>query len=307
MKSGDNMKIAVVGSGALGLYYGALLQRSGNDVRFLVRRDYEAIRKNGLHVRSINGDFHLPEVACYLRSEDIGPVDLVVIGLKTWANDRYPELVGPVVGRETMLLTLQNGLGNEERLAELFGAERVYGGVAYLGANRGEPGTVCHLAAGRIILGALLEQNRGQATELAGLFMTAGVPCQAVDDIRRARWEKLVWNIPFNGLCALMQRPVDQLLAHEKTTGIIHRIMLEVIAAANAQGLREPIPEAFADEMITFTRAMTASYQPSMQIDRAEGRPLELEALFARPIAAGQAGKVTMPLTAALYALLDLS
>ena len=300
------MRIAIVGSGALGLFYGAHLQRAGNEVRFLLRRDYDAITKNGLQVRSINGDFHLPVVSGFRQAAEIGPVDLVVIGLKTWANDRYPELVGPLVGSETMILTLQNGLGNEERLAELFGADRVYGGVAYLGANREEPGTVCHLAAGRIILGPIMAHNSGHAEEIAGLFSAAGIPCHAVADIQRARWEKLVWNIPFNGLCALMQRSVDVFLASSKTTEIISRIMREVIAAANAQGLQEPIPEAYADEMITFTRAMTASYRPSMQIDRAEGRPLELEALIARPLQDGQDRGVDMPLTAALYALLDL-
>ena len=300
------MRIAIVGAGALGLFYGALLQRAGNEVKFLLRRDYDAITGNGLQVRSINGDFHLPVVAGFRQAGEIGPVDLVVIGLKTWANDRYPELVAPLIGPETMILTLQNGLGNEDRLAELFGADRVYGGVAYLGANRGEPGTVIHLAAGRIILGPFPAREYERAELLAGLFTATGVTCHAVADIMRARWEKLVWNIPFNGLCALMQRPVDVLLASDKTTEAIRRIMQEVIAAANAQGLREPIPEAYADEMITFTRTMTASYRPSMQIDRSEGRPLELEALFARPLLAGHDRGVAMPLTAALYALLDL-
>ncbi len=300
------MRIAMVGSGALGLYYGALLQRGGNDVDFLLRRDYDAIVRDGLHVHSISGDFHLPKVAGFRHAGEIGIVDLVVVGLKTWSNDRYEELVGPLVGPDTMILTLQNGLGNEERLAELFGDRRIYGGVAYLCANRGESGRVHHLGAGRIVLGALLAENAGQAAVLAELFTLAGVSCRAVDEIMVARWEKLVWNIPFNTLCALRQRSVGELLASPKMTGIIRGIMGEVIAAANAQGFREPIPASYADEMITFTLAMDPSYRPSMQLDRMEGRPLELEALVVKPLQAGEEQGVSMPLTAALYALLDL-
>ena len=300
------MRIAVVGAGALGLFYGALLQRGGNDVKFLLRRDYDAIVQGGLQVHSLDGDFHLPMVAGFRQAEEIGIVDLVVIGLKSWANDHYPDLVGPLVGPATMILTLQNGLGNEQLLAELFGAHRVYGGVAYLCANRGEPGTVHHLGAGRIVLGALHPRNGVHATELAGLFTAAGVPCQAVDDIMKARWEKLVWNIPFNGLCAHLQRPVGELLASRKMTQLIREIMGEVITAANAQGLREPILPDYAQEMITFTLAMTGSYRPSMQLDRMEGRPLELEALLAKPLEAGRKQGVAMPLTAALYAFLEL-
>ncbi len=301
------MRIAMVGSGALGLYYGALLQRGGNDVCFLLRRDYDAIRRDGLRVHSIHGDFYLPSVAGFRHSGEIGVVDLVVVGLKTWSNDRYHELVGPLVGPATMILTLQNGLGNEERLAELFGAHRLHGGVAYLCANRGEPGTVHHLGAGRIVLGALLAENADRAESLAELFRSVGVPCHGVDDIMRARWEKLVWNIPFNGLCALMQRSVGELLASPKVTETIRGIMAEVIAAANAQGLREPIPEVYAEEMIAFTRAMDPTYRPSMQLDRMEGRPLELEALLAKPLMAGKARGLALPLITALYALLDLS
>ena len=107
------MRIAVVGAGALGLFYGALLQRGGNDVKFLLRRDYDDIVQGGLQVHSLDGDFHLPLVAGFRQAEEIGIVDLVVIGLKSWANDHYPELVGPLVGPATMILTLQNGLGNE--------------------------------------------------------------------------------------------------------------------------------------------------------------------------------------------------
>lgn len=298
------MKIAIVGAGALGLYYGALLQRAGEDVRFLLRRDYGAIARNGLKVFSINGDFALPHVQAYRTPEEIGTVDLVLVGLKTFANDRYGELIRPLVGEGTQILTLQNGLGNEEALASLFGAERIVGGVAFLCSNRGEPGEVHHLGAGRIIMGELLPGNRGQLEELAALFVRAGVECRATDDLKRARWEKLVWNIPFNGLCALVRQPVDQLLAREASRGLVREIMLEVIAAANAQGLASSIAEGYADNMLEFTDKM-GEYRPSMQIDREEGRPLEIAAIFRTPLAFGARQGVAMPRVEMLATLLE--
>jgi 2-dehydropantoate 2-reductase len=298
------MKIAIVGAGALGLYYGALLQRAGEDVHFLLRRDYEAIARNGLKVFSINGDFILPHVKGYRAPEEIGPVDLVLVGLKTFANDRYEGLIRPLVGEGTQILTLQNGLGNEEALASLFGAGRIIGGVAFLCSNRGEPGEVHHLGSGRIILGEFLPRDGGRIEELAAMFTRAGVDCRTTDDLKRARWEKLVWNIPFNGLCALVQQPVNLLLAREAGRKLVREIMLEVIAAANAQGLATPIAEGYADSMLEFTDKM-GEYRPSMQIDREEGRPLEIAAIFRTPLAYGVRQGIAMPRVEMLATLLD--
>lgn len=300
------MKIAIVGAGALGLYYGALLQRAGEDVHFLLRRDFEAIVRNGLKVFSTDGDFVLPHVKGYRTPDEIGAADLVLVGLKTFANDRYEELIRPLVGAETRILTLQNGLGNEEALAALFGPERVIGGVAFLCSNRGEPGEVHHLGAGRIILGEFLPRDREWLDHLAALFVRAGVECRATDDLKRARWEKLVWNIPFNGLCALLQQPVNLLLARDASRTLVREIMHEVIAAANAQGLTVPIAPAYADSMLEFTDRM-GEYKPSMQIDREEGRPLEIWAIFRTPLAYGSQRGIAMPRVEMLATLLEQS
>lgn len=298
------MRIAIVGAGALGLYYGALLQRSGEEVHFLLRRDYDAVTRHGLRVFSINGDFTLPQVRGYRAPDEIGPVDLVLVGLKTFANDRYGELLGPLVGEGTLILTLQNGLGNEEALAELFGAERIIGGVAFLCANRGEPGEVHHLGAGRIILGEYRRRDPARLERLAAMFVRAGVECRTTDDLKRARWEKLVWNIPFNGLCALLLQPVNLLLAQDACRGLVREIMLEVIAAANAQGLARPIAEEYADSMLEFTDRM-GEYRPSTQIDREEGRQLEIASIFRIPLAYGRQQGVNMPRVEMLATLLE--
>lgn len=300
------MKVAVVGAGALGLYYGAMLQRSGLDVRFLMRRDYPVVSRQGLTVTSPLGDFRLPQVQAFERTESMGEVDLVLVGLKCYANDRLVELVRPLLGHDTAILTLQNGLGNEELLASAFGRERILGGIAFLCSNRGEPGTVHHLGEGRIRLGELRGGVSERAAALALLFERAGVPCEAVADLRRARWEKLVWNIPFNGLCALTGRDVTELLCHEPSRRQVQALMEEVVAGANAQGLSEPIDsECFIARMLQMSDGMD-HYRPSMMIDREQGRPLELAAIYGVPIErAAQAG-VEMTRVRMLHALLDL-
>jgi 2-dehydropantoate 2-reductase len=300
------MKIAVIGAGALGLYYGAMLQRAGQDVRFLLRRDYQAISRQGLRVTSPAGDFHLAGVKGSREVAELGDVDLVLVGLKTTANDRLVALVAPLMKEETAVLTLQNGLGNEELLAAAFGAEKVLGGIAFLCSNRGEPGTVHHLGEGRIRLGEFAGGLSERALALAKMFNEAGVPCEAVGDLRKARWEKLVWNIPFNGLCALTGRDVTALLNHGPSRAEIIAIMQEVIAAANRQALSAPIEaEPFISRMIAATEKM-AHYRPSMMIDRLEERPLELAAIYGEPLAQAARKGTAMPRVSLLHALLSL-
>lgn len=300
------MRIAVIGAGALGLYYGAMLQRAGNEVRFLLRRDYRALMCCGLRVTSPAGDFHLRPIRGFLSPEEMGEVDLVLVGLKTFANDRLVELARPLVRAEAAVLTLQNGLGNEDLLASAFGPQRVLGGVAFLCANRGAPGTVHHLGEGRIRLGEFAGGLSDRAQRVAALFEAAGVPCQAVPDLAKARWEKLVWNIPFNGLCALRGLPTARLLAHPSIRGEVTALMTEVIEGANAQGLSEPIESGeFIPRMMELTGGM-GDYRPSMMIDRLEGRPLELESIYHIPLRRAQERGVDLVRARMLSVLLAL-
>jgi 2-dehydropantoate 2-reductase len=315
------MNIAVVGCGALGSYYGATLCRAGHTVHFLLRSDYEVVRRRGVRVRSPAGDFHV-QPRCAARPEEIGPCDLVLIGLKTTANDQFGVLLPPLVGAQTAVLTLQNGLGNEEQLAALFGADRVMGGLCFVCLNRVEPGVIQHLAHGKIVLGEYRRWPEPRTQEVASMFRHAGVPCQVTDDLARAHWEKLVWNIPFNGLGVAgaagyeavlagrlpAGRPIgpclatDVLLADARWEQLVRELMGEVIRVAQALGHR--LDERLADQQIANTRVMGA-YRASTLIDFERGQPLELESLFLRPWKEAQRAGVDTPRLAALCALLE--
>lgn len=301
-----SQRFGIIGAGALGLYYGACLQQAAFNVAYLMRRDYDVIKTQGLHVYSINGDFYLAKVAAYASPEAMPPLDVAIIGLKTTANHCLKSLVLPLLQQnpDLTVVTLQNGLGNEEQLAQIMAPEQVFGGVAYLCANRGEPGTVHHLGEGRIQLGAL-GPNAAKLAPLAAAFKQAGIPCTTTADLAAIRWQKLVWNIPFNGLCALLGCTTSDLLACQGLTADIRQIMHEVIRAANSQDLHEPISApAYIEQMLTMTAAMD-HYKPSMLVDRENGRPLELEAIYGEALRRAEQQGMAMPRTQFLYHLLQ--
>ncbi|MHC4855722.1 MAG: putative 2-dehydropantoate 2-reductase [Planctomycetota bacterium] len=292
------MRIAIVGSGAMGGLYGAFLARAGYDVRFLMRRDYEAVKASGLTVLSCRGDFHLEHVNCYRRPEDIGIVDLVFIGLKTTANNAYQQLIAPLMGPDTRVLTAQNGLGNEESLAELFGAERVAGGLAFLCSNRKAPGVINHLDYGFLHIGNF--QRGPDATLLAfsEMLNAAGVECTVVDDLALARWKKLIWNVPFNGLSALLDRMVDNIMKDAALRERAWRLMKEVQSAAGTDELT--IDDGFLEHMMDLTEKMEP-YYTSMHLDRQHNRPMEIESIIGEPLRRGQKHGLDLPEMQNLY------
>jgi 2-dehydropantoate 2-reductase len=315
------VKVAVVGCGAVGSFYGAKLTRAGGEVHFLLRSDYDAVRLQGVLIRSPEGDFQV-RPHCARRPEEIGPADLVLIGLKTTANKQFARLLPPLVTPGTAVLTLQNGLGNEEQLARLFPAEQVMGGLCFVCLNRIAPGVIQHIGYGQVVLGEFQRHPEPRTRDLAARFCAADVPCTVTDDLARAHWEKLVWNIPFNGLGvasaagfdALAQSPrnprpstsqecltTDKLLADARWARLVRELMLEVIAAARALGF--PVPDSFADQQIERTRTMGA-YRASTLIDFERGQPLELQSLFLEPLQRAARAGVAMPRLSALCAVL---
>jgi 2-dehydropantoate 2-reductase len=317
------VKIAVAGCGAVGSFYAAKLARAGHEVHFLLRSDYEVVRRQGVFIHSPEGDFQV-RPQCARRAEEIGPADLVLIGLKTTANEQFAKLLPPLVGSGTAVLTLQNGLGNEEQLARLFPVEQIMGGLCFVCLNRVAPGLIHHLGYGQVVLGEFQRPPQPRTHDLAARFCSAAVPCSVTDNLAQAHWEKLVWNIPFNGLGvasaagfdALAQsscdpRPstthecltTDKLLADARWARLVRDLMLEVTAAARALGF--DVPDTFADQQIERTRTMGA-YRASTLIDFERGQPLELRSLFLEPLRQATRAGIAMPRLSALCAVLKV-
>lgn len=288
----EGKSIAVVGSGAIGLYYGGRLAAAGEDVRFLLRSDMEAARRDGLRVKSIHGDFTVPEVKGFATSEEIGPVDLVIIAWKTTSNHLLEKILPPLLHEQTRVLTLQNGLGNCERIATIVPPAHVLGGLCFVCCNRLAPATVSHTAGGRISLGSW-RGDPADAVEIVSRFKAAGIPAEVAENLERAQWEKLVWNIPFNGLSvAEGGKTTDQLLAVSDTENEIRALMTEVIAAANAQGL--PLDDSLIAFNIDRTRPM-GPYRTSSMIDFIEGREVEVNPIWQEPLRRAKEADVEMP------------
>jgi 2-dehydropantoate 2-reductase len=297
--------IAIIGAGAVGAYYGSRLAQHGHDVHFLLRRDYARVKENGWTIRSCDGDFTLPAKALkvYNDPHQMPKADLVIVALKTTSNDQLDPLIRPVVKQDTTVLTLQNGLGNEERLAELFGAQRVLGGMAFVCINRIEPGIVHHMSEGLVRIGELQGPATDRVRRIVALFASSNIKCLAIDDLRRARWLKLIWNIPFNGLGAALLMTTDRLLATPQGTDLVASVMTEVIAVATKIGME--FPPNTIEEQIDWTRGMGA-YRTSMQIDREESRAMEVEAILGEVVRTAKRAAVAVPRIEMLYRMLCL-
>ncbi|MBX7245548.1 MAG: 2-dehydropantoate 2-reductase [Candidatus Sumerlaeaceae bacterium] len=298
-------KIGIIGAGALGAFYGARLFRAGHDVYFLMRRDYEAVRERGLVVRSVDGDFEIkPPV--YPSVEALGVCDLVIIGLKSTDNGALPSLLGPTMGPGTLVLTMQNGLGNEEAVVQALGcaegaSQRVLGGIAFLCSNRISPGVIDHTAHGWVHLAELVGPAQSRTHSIAQLFKDAGIECQVFDSLKEIRWGKLVWNIPFNGLgVAGGAAHTAAILADETLDRTARGLMEEVLAAARADGVS--LPTDLIDRMMESTRSM-GNYRTSMQVDYEEGRRLEVEAILGEPYRRAKAAGIAVPRLEMLYGI----
>lgn len=305
------MKIAVVGAGAVGGYYGAMLARDHRDVHFLLRSDYAIVKRRGLRIESPNGDFHL-NPTCRQSPQEIGESDLVLVALKSTANEHFETLIRPLVKKGTVILTLQNGLGNEESLAGIFGADNVMGGLCFVCINRDAAGEIRHIAQGQITIGEFSGWPEPRTHDIASMFRHAGVPCKVTASLQKSRWEKLVWNITFNGLgvgaaagyenliAGKMKEPIpgksfttDLILADEKWRKLAGDLMLEIIHAAQQQGL--DLRDSLADKYFRTTPVMGA-YKPSTVLDFEDGRELEMETMFLEPLRRAKKAGAEVPL-----------
>ncbi|MDC7218958.1 MAG: putative 2-dehydropantoate 2-reductase [Spirochaetales bacterium] len=291
------MKYTILGTGAVGGYYGAKLQQGGLAVDFLARSDYETIKSDGLRVDSCQGDFILDSVNVYSSVQDMPETDVILVSLKTTANGGLYDLLKPLVKEGTAIFVLQNGLGMEEEIAALFPRARILGGMCFICSQKREPGHIVHLDKGSISAAPLKEEDRPLLKEIQADFTQAGVEMTLLDDLKTARWYKLLWNIPFNGLSVVLNANTKEMMESEEGYNLGKILMEEVVAGAAACGCTfEP---GTVDNMLEFTRVMEP-YEPSMKLDFDSRRKMELEYMYRKPLAAAKEAGVELKAIAML-------
>jgi 2-dehydropantoate 2-reductase len=298
------MKILVMGTGAVGSFYGGKLARAGHDVAFVARgENLRALRQNGLTVKSYQGDFRLERVHATDQPGEVGVCDLALVCVKSYDTVKAARSMRPAVGPNTITLSLQNGVENEEQLERELGRGNVMGGMAYIGAEVVSPGVVVHSVAGRIAFGERDGQRTPEAERLERVFRDAGIDVQLSSNITVTLWDKLIWNAAFNAICTLSHSIVGEVLTHRQTRALVRDTMLEVIAVARAQGL--DLQESRADEHIENSQTPQMSgYATSMAHDLARGRRLEYDALNGAVVRFGERFAVPVPLNRTLCSLL---
>lgn len=274
------MKYGIIGTGALGGYYGGKLAKAGKDVHFLFHSDYEHVKANGLRIDSVKGNFTVNPINAYRTAEDMPKCDVVLVCLKTTNNYLLPQLLPPIVHDNTVVILVQNGLGVEEDLQKMFPDLKIGGGLAFICSRKTEAGHIEHLDEGKLNIGAYSPIDKLTLMDIASDLQEAGIDTEIVD-LNTARWEKLVWNIPFNGLSVTLNTSTDKLLENEHTKQLIYDIMQEVILAANSAGAL--LLPKLADRMIETTKKMVP-YSPSMKLDFENRRELEIFYIYTKPI-----------------------
>lgn len=293
----------ILGTGALGGFYGARLQQAGMEVHFLLRSDYAHVKQNGLTIVSVDGNFTLSQVNAYESVQDMPACDVVILALKTTQNYLLPQLLPPLIKENTVVLVLQNGLGVEERVATIVGDERVLGGLCFICANKVGSGHIHHLDYKAIVLGEYAPQYHAQGISLRMEqirqdFAQADIPLELTEDLLLARWRKLVWNIPYNGLSVILDATTEEMMADPEIVHLVRKIMDEVAVAA--AGYHRLISPNYLDKMLDHTSKMKP-YRTSMKIDYDEHRPLEIESIFLNPLKSAQAVGVELSLIPMLY------
>lgn len=298
--------VGIIGTGAIGGFYGVMLTRAGFDVHFLLRSEFSAVTERGLQVNSaVHGPLTLNPAQAYCAAADMPKCDWLLVGAKTTSNADLAPAIIEAAKPDAKVLLLQNGLDVEDSMRRLLpDTLHLLGGLCLVCVHREGPGLVTHQALGAVNIGyhsgptidnvarmAIVEEG-------AGLFRAAGIDSQAMPDLHQARWQKLVWNIPYNGLSVLLGAGTSALMADADSRALIQALMVEVVQGAKACG--HDMPPGYADYLFSMTEKMP-DYWPSMYHDFLHKRPLELEAIYARPLAAAKAAGCELPRIESLY------
>lgn len=276
-----NMRYAIIGTGAIGGFYGGRLARAGSDVHFLLHTDYGYVCEHGLRVDSCDGSFVIEHPQVYSSAEAMPRCDVAIVALKTTANGQLPRLLAPVLTERTLVVLIQNGIGVEADVEAALPGVQLAAGLAFVCSTKTGPGHIEHTSNGAINIGNYSCRDASLIASLLADLTAAGIKAATVD-YAEARWKKAVWNMPFNGLASVLGLTTDRIIASPSGLRLVRALMGEVVGAARACGVAA-IDGSFAERMVQMTRRMPP-YSPSMKVDCDLGRPMEIQYLYTRPI-----------------------
>lgn len=296
------MRIAVMGSGAVGGYFGAKLAAAGHQVAFIARgKHLTALQGSGLRVNSPNGDLAVRQAQFTDAPQQVGNVDLVLLCVKSYDTETAAEAIKPMVSDKTTILSLQNGIDNPQKLARVYGADRILPAVVYVGAEVSAPGVITHSTGGRIIFGQMDGAVGDAAKALAQTLTAAGIPCEASNEIGKVQWTKLLWNAPFCAISCLARANTKQIVESASLTKLALDCMAEVQAAARTQAVE--LARQVFDSTIEFSKTL-GNFKPSMLQDLEANKPLEYEAFNGIVVKLLEAAGEPAPINKTFYATL---
>lgn len=302
MKESEKI-ILVVGAGAVGGYFGACIARSGRRVIFLVKENYiNLLKEKKIRIKSVNGDFSV-DAEFITDCKSAGVVDLILFCVKSYDTESAIISTIPAIGENTVIVSLQNGVDNEEKIGKIAGMEKVIGGVAYIGARLLQPGIIEHSAAGRVAIGELDGTITERVKEIGSLFENAGVPCEISRNIKTILWKKLMWNAAFNPITALTGCTIKEVMDNPLSRELVRDVMKEVSCVAKYEGVE--ITDSDIDDAIRFSEGI-GHVKTSMLHDIEGGKRLEIEALNGTVVKIGKTHGLNVPLNRTLYECLSL-
>jgi len=297
------MRIAIVGAGGVGGYFGAKLARAGESVAVLARGAHlDAIRRDGLRVRSkVDGDF-VARVEAVESFVGVAPVDMALFCVKSFDTRSAADALRSVLGRETGVVSLQNGVDNEDIIDEVLGAGRALGGAAFVFSTIEAPGVIAHTLLGRIVFGEMDGRMSERAERLRDALARAGVPVELSRNVRRVLWEKYLLISAQAGVTSLTRAPIGVIRECAETWAMYRRIVVELAAVARAAGVA--LPDDIVDTIVKAAAGLAPTAYSSLYHDLVHGHRLELEALHGHAVRLGERLGVPTPTIFAVYAAL---
>jgi len=300
------MRIVVMGTGGVGGYFGARLAKSGCEVGFVARgKQLEAIRSQGLRVQSPLGDITLSRVTASDNPAELGPADLVLFGVKLWDTEQAAQLIRPLAGDDTAVVSFQNGVMKDDILKEALGARHVIGGVCYIAATIAEPGVIRHTGTmQKLVFGEYGGAVTPRIERFRDACVAAGIDVEVPASIEQAIWEKFVFLVALSGTTTLARTPIGPIRGNERARAFFQDVMDEVVQVARAEGV--PLPADHAAQRIAFADQLPATMTSSMHGDLERGNRLEVEWLSGDVVRRGKRLGIPTPCNRAIYDILSI-